>query len=108
MPHYTKGDVTIRYEETGSGFPLLATPGGGLNSKVENWPNQVFDSMEVFKGDFRVITMDQRNAIGGESAGPVQVDDRGGPSPTTSSALWTTSASASSCSSATASAAPSP
>ena len=75
MPHFTKGDVTIRYEEVGSGFPLLATPGGGLNSKLENWPSQVFDSMEVFKDDFRCITMDQRNAIGGESTGPVQVED---------------------------------
>ncbi len=75
MPHFTYGDVTIRYEEVGSGVPLLATPGGGLNSKVENWPGQVFDSMEVFKNDFRVITMDQRNAIGGESTGPVQVND---------------------------------
>ena len=83
MPHITYSDVTIRYEEVGSGVPLLATPGGGLNSKVENWPGQVFDSMEVFKNDFRVITMDQRNAIGGESAGPVQVDDPWGRSPTT-------------------------
>ena len=23
MPHYTRGDVRIRYEEAGSGFPLL-------------------------------------------------------------------------------------
>ena len=75
MPHFTNGDATIRYEEVGSGFPLLMTPGGGLNSKVENWPNQVFDAMEVFKDDFRCITMDQRNAIGGESTGPVQVED---------------------------------
>jgi hypothetical protein len=37
MPFYEKGDVRIRYEETGSGFPLLVTPGGGLNSKVSNW-----------------------------------------------------------------------
>ena len=29
MPFYEKGDVRIRYEETGSGFPLLVTPGGG-------------------------------------------------------------------------------
>ena len=27
MPLYQKGDVRIRYEETGSGFPLLVTPG---------------------------------------------------------------------------------
>ena len=75
MPFYTRGDVTIRYEEAGSGFPLLVTPGGGLNSRVELWPGQVFNAMEVFKDDFRCITMDQRNAIGGESTGPVQVED---------------------------------
>ena len=66
MPFYQKGDVRIRYEETGSGFPLLVTPGGGLNSRVSNWPTAVFNAMEVFKDDFRCITMDQRNAIGGE------------------------------------------
>ncbi len=75
MPFYSKGDVRIHYEETGSGFPLLATPGGGLNSLISNWPNQVFNPMEEFKNDFRCITMDQRNAIGGESSGPIQVDD---------------------------------
>jgi pimeloyl-ACP methyl ester carboxylesterase len=31
--------------------------------------------MEVFKDDFRCITMDQRNANGGESSGPFAVDD---------------------------------
>ena len=75
MPFYTKGDVRIHYEEVGSGFPLLVTPGGGLNSVISGWPNQVFNAMEVFKDDFRCITMDQRNANGGESTGPVQVDD---------------------------------
>ena len=75
MPFYTKGDVRIHYEEVGSGFPLLVTPGGGLNSVIGGWPNQVFNAMEVFKDDFRCITMDQRNANGGESSGPVQVED---------------------------------
>ena len=75
MPFYTKDDVRIHYEEVGSGFPILLTPGGGLNSVMSGWPNQVFDAMEVFKNDFRCITMDQRNAIGGESTGPVQVND---------------------------------
>ena len=41
MPIYEKGDVRICYEETGSGFPLLVTLGGGLNSKVSNWPTAV-------------------------------------------------------------------
>ena len=37
MPFYQKGDVRVRYEETGSGFPLLVTPGGGVNSpSLEN------------------------------------------------------------------------
>jgi pimeloyl-ACP methyl ester carboxylesterase len=71
MPFYEKGDVRIRYEEVGSGFPLLVTPGGGLNSRVSNWPTAVFNAMEEFKHDFRCITMDQRNANGGESSGPI-------------------------------------
>ena len=75
MPFYDKGDVHIHYEETGSGFPLLVTPGGGLNSRISNWPTAVFNAMEVFKNDFRCITMDQRNASGGQSTGPVPVDD---------------------------------
>ena len=75
MPYFETGDVRIRYEEVGSGFPLLAVPGGGLNSILDGWPRQVFNAMEEFKNDFRCITMDQRNAMGGESSGPVQVDD---------------------------------
>ena len=75
MPSFTKGDVRIQYDEVGSGFPLLVTPGGGLNSVISGWPNQVFNAMDVFKDDFRCITMDQRNAIGGQSSGPVQVED---------------------------------
>jgi pimeloyl-ACP methyl ester carboxylesterase len=75
MPFYQKGNVRIRYEEAGTGFPLLVTPGGGLNSRVSNWPTAVFNAMEAFKNDFRVITMDQRNANGGGSSGPIPVDD---------------------------------
>jgi pimeloyl-ACP methyl ester carboxylesterase len=72
---YEKGNVRIGYAEIGSGFPLLATPGGGLNSRISNWPTAVINVMEEFKNDFRVITMDQRNATGGGSAGPVPVDN---------------------------------
>ena len=75
MPFYQKGDVHIRYEEVGSGFPLLVTPGGGLNSRVSNWPTAVINAMEEFKNDFRCITMDQRNANGGESTGPIPTGD---------------------------------
>jgi pimeloyl-ACP methyl ester carboxylesterase len=72
---YEKGSVRIRYAEVGAGFPLLVTPGGGLNSRISNWPNAVFNAMDEFKNDFRCITMDQRNANGGESSGPIPVDD---------------------------------
>jgi pimeloyl-ACP methyl ester carboxylesterase len=72
---YQKGNVRIRYQEVGSGFPLLVTPGGGLNSCMAKWPTAVFNAPEEFKSDFRCITMDQRNANDGESTGPIPVDD---------------------------------
>jgi pimeloyl-ACP methyl ester carboxylesterase len=72
---YEKGNVRIRYAEIGSGFPLLATPGGGLNSRMSNWPTAAINIVEEFKNDFRVITMDQRNATNSESTGPVPVDN---------------------------------
>ena len=75
MPFFEKDDVRIRYEEAGHGYPLLLVPGGGLNSRISNWPNAVFNSMEIFKDEFRCITMDQRNANGGESSGPIPTAD---------------------------------
>src|SRR6478735_6617315 len=72
---YEKGNVRIRYAEIGTGFPLLATPGGGLNSAIAVWSRAVINIPEEFKNDFRVITMDQRNATGGESTGPVPPSD---------------------------------
>jgi pimeloyl-ACP methyl ester carboxylesterase len=75
LPFYEKGDVRIRYEEAGSGFPLLVVPGGGLNSRISNWPTAVFNSFDIFKDEFHCITMDQRNANGGESTGPIPASD---------------------------------
>ena len=72
---YEKGSIRIRYQEIGSGFPLLVTPGGGLNSRISNWATAVINAMEEFKSDFRCIAMDQRNATSGESTGPIPVDD---------------------------------
>jgi len=72
---YEKGNVRVRYQEVGNGFPFLVTPGGGLNSRISNWQTAVINAMEEFKNDFRCITMDQRNASGGESTGPIPIDD---------------------------------
>jgi len=43
-----------------------------------------FNAFEFYSDEFHCITMDQRNAIGGESSGPVAVDDPWEPSPTIS------------------------
>jgi pimeloyl-ACP methyl ester carboxylesterase len=72
---YEKGNVRIRYQDVGSGFPLLVVPGGGLNSRISNWATAVINARDEFKSDFRCIAMDQRNATGGESTGPIPVDD---------------------------------
>jgi pimeloyl-ACP methyl ester carboxylesterase len=72
---YERNGVRIRYAEIGTGYPLLATPGGGLNSNIGVWARAVINVPEEFRNDFRVITMDQRNATGGESTGPVPVDN---------------------------------
>src|SRR5436853_5879743 len=42
---YEKGPVRIRYEQAGSGFPLLLIPGGGLNSTISALANP-FNAIE--------------------------------------------------------------
>jgi len=75
MPFYEKGDVRIHYEEAGSGFPLLIIPGGGLNSTISFLTGSApFNPIEAFKGEYRCITMDLRNANGGQSFGPLEID----------------------------------
>ncbi len=75
MPFYEKGDVRIHYEEAGSGYPLMVIPGGGLNSTVAGLrASHPFNPLEEFKGEYRVIAADLRNANGGQSSGPVEID----------------------------------
>jgi pimeloyl-ACP methyl ester carboxylesterase len=75
MPFYEKSDVRIHYQEAGSGFPLLVIPGGGLNATIGFLRDGApFNPMEAFTRDYRCITMDLRNANGGESSGPLEVD----------------------------------
>ena len=74
MPFYERGNARIRYLEAGSGFPLFIIYGGGLNSKV-SYGNGPFDAIAEFKNEYRCITMDLRNANGGESTGPLDLDD---------------------------------
>ena len=76
MSFYEKGPVRICYEETGSGFPLLVIAGGGLNSTMAGLkgPSSPFNPMEEFKAEYRCIAADLRNANGGQSTGPLEID----------------------------------
>jgi pimeloyl-ACP methyl ester carboxylesterase len=73
MSFYEKGSVRIHYEEAGSGFPLLLIAGGGLNSTISGL-TQPFNAIEEFKGQYRCIAADLRNANAGQSSGPLEID----------------------------------
>jgi pimeloyl-ACP methyl ester carboxylesterase len=73
MSFYEKGPVRIRYEEAGSGVPLLLIAGGGLNSTISGLSNP-FNPIDEFKGEYRCIASDLRNANSGQSSGPLEVD----------------------------------
>ena len=76
MSTYEKGDVRIRFEEAGSGFPLLLIAGGGLNSTMSGFSGSLspFNPIEQFKAEYRCIASDLRNANGGESTGPIEIE----------------------------------
>ena len=71
---YEKGTVRIRYGEAGSGFPLLLIAGGGLNSVMAGLATSPFNPIEEFKGEYRCIFADLRNANPGQSSGPLEID----------------------------------
>jgi pimeloyl-ACP methyl ester carboxylesterase len=73
VPRFAHGETTIYYEEKGSGFPLLLIAPGAMNSAIELWSGATLNPLEVYREDFRLIAMDQRNA--GRSTGPLEVDD---------------------------------
>ena len=76
MGMYQKGDVHIHFEEAGAGFPLLVIAGGGLNSTIAglSGPLSPFNPLVEFKGEYRCIASDLRNANGGQSSGPLEID----------------------------------
>jgi pimeloyl-ACP methyl ester carboxylesterase len=75
MSFYEKGTARIHYEDVGSGFPLLLIAGGGLNSTIANFARtSPFNAIDEFKGEYRCIAADLRNANGGQSSGPLEVD----------------------------------
>jgi pimeloyl-ACP methyl ester carboxylesterase len=74
MPFYERGPVRIYYEDAGSGFPLLLIAGGGLNSTMAGLIRSPFNPIEEFKGEYRCISADLRNANSGQSSGPLEIE----------------------------------
>lgn len=73
MATFENGQVTLYYEEQGSGFPVLLIAPGGMRSSVGFWQNTPWNPMEHLSDRYRVIAMDQRNA--GRSTGPISGSD---------------------------------
>ena len=73
MPTFKRGDVSLYFEEFGSGYPILLFAPGGMRSAIEFWHQSPFDPTVEFAKDFRVIAMDQRNA--GQSTAPISASD---------------------------------
>jgi pimeloyl-ACP methyl ester carboxylesterase len=71
---YEKGPVRIHFTDTGSGFPLLLIAGGGLNSTFDGLARGPFDAIAEFKGEYRCIAADLRNANPGQSSGPLDIE----------------------------------
>src|SRR5262249_19702893 len=75
MSFYEKGAVRIHFEEAGSGFPLMLIAGGGLNSTMSGLKNSSpCNAIDEFKAEYHCIAADLRNANGGQSTGPLEVD----------------------------------
>lgn len=73
MPIYERGETHIYYEESGSGFPLLIIPGGGLNATISYVTGTApFDAVKEFSPAYRCIIADLRNAKDGRSSGPLE------------------------------------
>lgn len=73
MPTFERAEVSIYYEEYGSGYPLILFAPGGMRSSIEFWQRSPFDPTVELARDFRVIAMDQRNA--GRSRAPIAAAD---------------------------------
>ncbi|HVN63430.1 MAG TPA: alpha/beta hydrolase [Candidatus Binataceae bacterium] len=73
MPTFTRGEISLHYEEFGSGYPIILFAPGGMRSSIEFWRKSPFDPIKELAGDFRVIAMDQRNA--GKSSAPITASD---------------------------------
>ncbi len=73
MPVFERDQVTIYFEDHGSGIPVLLLAPGGMRSSISMWPNAPFNPLVSLGDTFRLIAMDQRNT--GRSSGPLDLED---------------------------------
>ena len=73
MPSFERGALSLYYEITGEGFPVLLFAPGGMKSSIAFWSRTPWNPIEALSPHFRVIAMDQRNA--GRSRGPISAAD---------------------------------
>ena len=73
MAFFTRGDVTIHYEEFGTGYPVLLFSPGLMRSTIERWDHMELQPRAVLTEGYRLIAMDQRNA--GRSTAPITPSD---------------------------------
>jgi pimeloyl-ACP methyl ester carboxylesterase len=73
MPTFTRGSTTIYYETHGSGQPVLVFAPGGMQSEIARLARSPWHPVAELSDQFRVITMDQRNA--GASRAAVSAQD---------------------------------
>lgn len=75
MPVYSNGPTRIHFAEAGAGDPLLIIPGGGLNATMAFFTGAApFNPMVELSDAYRCISLDLRNANGGDSSGPLEID----------------------------------
>ena len=73
MATFTRGETSIHYEVTGSGYPVLLLAPGGMLSSIPLWSRCPFHPVSELADRYRVVAMDQRNA--GQSRGPIDPSD---------------------------------
>ena len=73
MPFFTRGEVSIHYQEFGAGYPVLLFAPGLMRSSVSRWERTDLKPREVLTDGYRLIAMDQRNA--GDSRAPIKATD---------------------------------
>lgn len=76
MPTIKNKDATIYYEEHGKGFPVFTfAPGGLPRSTIKIWSTAPINPIAELSDRWRVIVMDQRNTVEGQSRAPVTAKD---------------------------------